>query len=255
MPRQASPCPLPSPGACGPAVSPSCWPLFWRWPQPQAAAARPATTRTPTAAVPAASRCTAATWSSTARPIPNRWTPPRCSTTSRSGSSSRSIRCCTRSRRTARASCLSLATSYTLSPDKKTYTFTLRKGVEFSTGKPMTSADVVFSIDQARKAAAGLGVHRRRHLRRQGRRPRQGDHHHQVPVGAAGGRHRPVRQRHRAQGLRRRDEGPVLPAPGRHRPLHVGLLAQAVGAEAGQEPALLGEGQALPEQRHLERRR
>ena len=48
-----------------------------------------------------------------------------------------------------------LATSYTLSPDKKTYTFTLRKGVEFSTGKPMTSADVVFSIDQARKAQQG----------------------------------------------------------------------------------------------------
>ncbi|MGN6380180.1 MAG: ABC transporter substrate-binding protein, partial [Gaiellales bacterium] len=50
-----------------------------------------------------------------------------------------------------------LATSYTLSPDKKTYTFTLRKGVKFSNGKPMTSADVVFSIDQARKASQGWG--------------------------------------------------------------------------------------------------
>jgi peptide/nickel transport system substrate-binding protein len=54
-----------------------------------------------------------------------------------------------------------LATSYTLSPDKKTYTFTLRKGVVFAwpNGKttPMTSKDVVFSIDQARKASQGWG--------------------------------------------------------------------------------------------------
>jgi peptide/nickel transport system substrate-binding protein len=48
-----------------------------------------------------------------------------------------------------------LATSYTKSSDGKTYTFTLRKGVEFSNGKPMTSADVKFSIDQNRKATAG----------------------------------------------------------------------------------------------------
>ncbi|HEX2323708.1 MAG TPA: ABC transporter substrate-binding protein [Streptosporangiaceae bacterium] len=50
-----------------------------------------------------------------------------------------------------------LATSYKVSPDNKTYTFTLRHGVEFSNGKPMTSADVKFSIDQARKAAKGWG--------------------------------------------------------------------------------------------------
>jgi peptide/nickel transport system substrate-binding protein len=50
-----------------------------------------------------------------------------------------------------------LATGYTMSSDKKTYTFTLRKGVEFSNGKPMTSADVKFSIDQNRKAAKGWG--------------------------------------------------------------------------------------------------
>ena len=50
-----------------------------------------------------------------------------------------------------------LATSYTVSPDKKTYTFTLRKGVKFSNGKPMTSADVKFSIDQASAAAKGWG--------------------------------------------------------------------------------------------------
>ncbi len=48
-----------------------------------------------------------------------------------------------------------LATSYTMSADKKTYTFTLRPGVKFSNGKPMTSADVKFSIDQNRKATQG----------------------------------------------------------------------------------------------------
>jgi peptide/nickel transport system substrate-binding protein len=48
-----------------------------------------------------------------------------------------------------------LATSYTVSANKKTYTFTLRKGVKFSNGQAMTSADVKFSIDQNRKATAG----------------------------------------------------------------------------------------------------
>jgi peptide/nickel transport system substrate-binding protein len=48
-----------------------------------------------------------------------------------------------------------LATSYTISKDKKTYTFKLRKGVKFSNGKPLTSADVKFSIDQNRKATQG----------------------------------------------------------------------------------------------------
>jgi peptide/nickel transport system substrate-binding protein len=50
-----------------------------------------------------------------------------------------------------------LATSYKVSADKKTYTFTLRKGVKFSTGQLMTSKDVKFSLDQARKAAQGWG--------------------------------------------------------------------------------------------------
>jgi peptide/nickel transport system substrate-binding protein len=51
-----------------------------------------------------------------------------------------------------------LATSYTQSKDGLTYTFTLRKGVKFSTGKPMTSADVKFSIDDARaQAKTGWG--------------------------------------------------------------------------------------------------
>jgi peptide/nickel transport system substrate-binding protein len=48
-----------------------------------------------------------------------------------------------------------LATGYTMSADKKTYTFTLRPGVKFSNGKPMTSADVKFSIEQNIKATKG----------------------------------------------------------------------------------------------------
>lgn len=43
-----------------------------------------------------------------------------------------------------------LATSYQLSANKLTWTIHLRKGVKFSNGQPMSSADVKFSIDQAR---------------------------------------------------------------------------------------------------------
>ena len=50
-----------------------------------------------------------------------------------------------------------LATDYTLSPDKLTWTFTLRDGVKFSDGTPLTADDVVFSIDRARKSTLGLG--------------------------------------------------------------------------------------------------
>ncbi|MFZ1881367.1 MAG: ABC transporter substrate-binding protein, partial [Gaiellaceae bacterium] len=50
-----------------------------------------------------------------------------------------------------------LATGYTKSPDGKTYTFTLRKGVKFANGQTMTSADVKFSIDDARVQSKGWG--------------------------------------------------------------------------------------------------
>ncbi|MFC4242222.1 ABC transporter substrate-binding protein [Gryllotalpicola reticulitermitis] len=40
-----------------------------------------------------------------------------------------------------------LATGYTISSDKKTYTISLRKNVKFSNGQPMTSKDVKFSLD------------------------------------------------------------------------------------------------------------
>ncbi|HEY2505557.1 MAG TPA: ABC transporter substrate-binding protein [Streptosporangiaceae bacterium] len=50
-----------------------------------------------------------------------------------------------------------LATGYTESANHLTYTFTLRKGVKFSTGKVMTSADVKFSLEQTMAASAGWG--------------------------------------------------------------------------------------------------
>jgi peptide/nickel transport system substrate-binding protein len=50
-----------------------------------------------------------------------------------------------------------LATGYTESANKLTYTFTLRAGVKFSTGQPMTSADVKFSLEQTMAASAGWG--------------------------------------------------------------------------------------------------
>jgi peptide/nickel transport system substrate-binding protein len=48
-----------------------------------------------------------------------------------------------------------LATSYDLSPDKLSWTFHLRPNVKFSTGQVMTSADVKFSIDEARSGTGG----------------------------------------------------------------------------------------------------
>jgi peptide/nickel transport system substrate-binding protein len=50
-----------------------------------------------------------------------------------------------------------LATGYTVSNGGKTYAFKLRPGVKFSNGTPMTSADVKFSIDQARANTKGWG--------------------------------------------------------------------------------------------------
>jgi peptide/nickel transport system substrate-binding protein len=48
-----------------------------------------------------------------------------------------------------------LAESNTLSPDKLTWTFKLKQGVTFSSGAPMTSADVKFSLDKARAVKGG----------------------------------------------------------------------------------------------------
>jgi len=50
-----------------------------------------------------------------------------------------------------------LATGFRVSANKLTWTFTLRSGIEFSNGQPLTSADVKFSIDRARTSKSGLG--------------------------------------------------------------------------------------------------
>lgn len=46
-----------------------------------------------------------------------------------------------------------LAESYTMSPDGKTYTFTLKSNAVFSDGTPVTAADVVFTVQEAEDAA------------------------------------------------------------------------------------------------------
>jgi peptide/nickel transport system substrate-binding protein len=50
-----------------------------------------------------------------------------------------------------------LATRYTVSPDKRTWTFELRSGVRFSNGRPLRAADVAYSIDRARESKNGFG--------------------------------------------------------------------------------------------------
>ena len=46
-----------------------------------------------------------------------------------------------------------LAESYTISPDGKTYTFLLRKGLKFTDGTPITADDVVFTVQKAQDPA------------------------------------------------------------------------------------------------------
>ena len=51
-----------------------------------------------------------------------------------------------------------LAESWTVSPDGKTVTFKLRKGVKFHDGKPFTSADVQFTVMEVLKKVHPRGI-------------------------------------------------------------------------------------------------
>jgi peptide/nickel transport system substrate-binding protein len=53
----------------------------------------------------------------------------------------------------------SLATAWEFSADYKTATFTLRDGVRFSDGAPLTSDDIKFSLDRSRDPKVGLWGH------------------------------------------------------------------------------------------------
>ena len=145
-----------------------------------------------------------------------------------------------------------LATSYDLSADQKTYTFHLRQGVKFHNGQPMTSADVKFSIDKAKDPKTGWGFIDSAIKTVEAPDPSTVVITTKYKWAPLSGRHRAVQQRGAAQGLRRHDPEAVLRAPDRHRPVQVGSLDARPGDQAGQEPRLLAEGQALPEQRHLD---
>jgi peptide/nickel transport system substrate-binding protein len=51
-----------------------------------------------------------------------------------------------------------LAEGVSISPDGKAYTFQLRKGVTFHNGKPMTSVDVVASLERYRKIGGSASL-------------------------------------------------------------------------------------------------
>ena len=138
-----------------------------------------------------------------------------------------------------------LAESWEISSDAKQVKVNLRKGVQFHSGREMTSDDVKYSLQRAAnpKVAAGT-VHRHGSLVLRRRHARQVHRHLQVGHAAADDL-RPARvPAHLRQGHARR--------PGRqehrrrHRPVQVCRVGAGRSHHTGQEPELLAVGQAVP---------
>ena len=134
-----------------------------------------------------------------------------------------------------------LATGYTLSPDQLTYTIKLRPDVKFSSGAPMTSADVKFSLDADTKTGhSGWGYINAAIDSVTAPDPSTVVVKAKYPwapliadLSLFSNGIVPVE-------LRRAISGGLLHPPGRHRSLHVGRVAEGPLPEAGQEPQLLG---------------
>ena len=135
-----------------------------------------------------------------------------------------------------------LATGYSVSKDGKSYTFNLRPGVKFSNGTPMTSADVKFSIDQARANTKGWGYIDAAIKSVAAPTPSKVVITLKYPWAPFLSDISLFAERGDPQELRRRVEDGVLQAPGRYRPLHVGQARRRLDRHAEAQPELLAEG-------------
>ena len=133
-----------------------------------------------------------------------------------------------------------LATGYTESTDGKTYTLTLRSGVKFSNGQPMTSADVKFSLEQTMAASAGWGYIDAAIESVDDPTPSTVVLHLKYPWAPLLADLSLFANGIVPEQLRRQDRGAVLRGTDRHRPVQVGLLAQGPGAQAGEEHVTTG---------------
>ena len=148
-----------------------------------------------------------------------------------------------------------LATSYTMSADKKTYTFTLRQGGEVlqRQADDLGGREVLHRPEpQGRRRAGPTST--RPSTPSTTRRPSTVVINLKFPWAPLLADLSLFANGIVPNNYGGETETAVLPAPDRHRPVQVGLLAQGPGAQAGPQPVLLAAGQALPEQRDLDRR-
>ena len=134
-----------------------------------------------------------------------------------------------------------LATEWSVSEDGLTWTFKLREGVKFHSGKDFSSADVVWSFKRLLDEKTGSGARAVLEFLDRGRHQRAGCHDRrlqdQEPGGRAAGAHHQQVHQHRAG---RRDRRDAEAEGRRHRPVHAGAVhAERAGAHPAQEPELL----------------